>query len=97
MHFKGWKVHARVGRIEKLLVISPHALNRISQRFGWSRKKTREIAKEVCKMYHHRYSGEKVEIPLLDSVWVVKKVGNGAAMVKTVIPDTTNYAMKEFL
>jgi hypothetical protein len=95
--YKGWKIHARVGSIEKLLIISPHALDRISQRFGWDRKEVREIGKEVCKMYHRRYSGRKAEIPLANSVWVVKKVGNGTAIVKTVMPDHTTYAMEDLL
>jgi len=95
--FKGWKVHARVGAIDKILVISPHALERISERFGWTRKEVREIAKEVCKMYHRRYSGQRAEISLASSVWVVKKVGGGVAMVKTVMSDHETFAMEDFL
>jgi hypothetical protein len=91
------EVRTRIGCVSKLLVISPHALDRISQRFGWNRREIQEMAKEVCRIYHKQHFGAKAEISLMNSVWVVKRVGKGAAMVKTVMPDSTNYAMREFL
>jgi hypothetical protein len=98
MAAQGWHLRAdRIAGIDRTLVISNHARQRIRERFNWTDSKIRAVAKEVGKIYYKLYRGVKVEIPYEDSIWIIKTAEDGKALVKTVIKHQPDYSMSEFL